>query len=64
MTTDLSDDLRQLCLPIVLYTKLNVECDQRAVGGCRSTVDCTWPRPPSSPGVVNSRPTTVACLSH
>jgi len=26
------------------------------------TVDGTWPRQPSSPGVVNNRPTTVACL--
>jgi len=49
-------------LLIMLYAKLDDEYDQQMM--VVSTIDRTWPRLPSSPGVVNNRLKTVGCLSH
>jgi len=46
---------------IALYTALDAECDHKATEWSVD-VDSTRPRPRPSPGVVNNRPTTVACL--
>jgi len=49
-------------LLIMLYAKLDDEYDQQMM--VVSTIDRTWPRLPSSPGVVNNRLKNVGCLSH
>jgi len=49
-------------LLIMLFAKLDDEYDQQVM--VVSTIDRTWPRLPSSPGVVNNRLRTVGCLSH
>jgi len=48
--------------PIALYTKLDAESDQQVTVVGRLLI--AWPRPPSSPGIVNSRPHLSNCLSH
>ena len=53
---------RHAKLLIMLYAKLDDDYDQQMM--VVSTIDRTWPRLPSSPGVVNNRLKTVGCLSH
>jgi len=45
---------------VVGYAKLDDEYDQQMM--VVSTIDRSWPRLPSSPGVVNNRLKTVGCL--